>query len=361
MITGTLGRYIGLRFLGAVAAVFIGIFVMVVLLDYIELTRRSAGIPQIPAWVVAATSLYRVPQITERLLPFSVLIGAMVCYLNLSRRNELVIARASGMSAWQFVAPSVALAFLMGIAAAGIYNPLAATLGERAKQLEESIFGAESGVASGSGSWIRQRSDDGQSILHATSSREQGASLAGIAIFRFDSAGKFLERLEADTAKLESGHWRLENVRIYSTNAPPREVSLYRLNTNLTNEQVRESFATPETVSFWQLPLYIDLAERAGLVAAGYRLQYQSLLARPFLLATMVLMAAAVSLRFFRFGGVRKMVLSGIAGGFLLYVLSKVTEDLSKAELMHPVTAAWSPVLAGALIGIVALLYQEDG
>jgi lipopolysaccharide export system permease protein len=129
----------------------------------------------------------------------------------------------------------------------------------------------------------------------------------------------------------------------------------------LTLEQVRESFATPETVPFWQLPSYIGLADRAGLVAAGYRLQYQLLLARPFLLAAMVMLAASVSLRFFRFGGVQKMVLSGISAGFLLFVLSKITEDMSKSELLSPAMAAWIPVLVGSLTGFVALLYQEDG
>jgi lipopolysaccharide export system permease protein len=84
-------------------------------------------------------------------------------------------------------------------------------------------------------------------------------------------------------------------------------------------------------------------------------------LARPFLLAAMVMLAASVSLRFFRFGGVQKMVLSGISAGFLLFVLSKITEDMSKSELLSPVMAAWIPVLVGSLTGFVALLYQEDG
>jgi lipopolysaccharide export system permease protein len=75
----------------------------------------------------------------------------------------------------------------------------------------------------------------------------------------------------------------------------------------------------------------------------------------------MVFLAAAVSLRFFRFGGVQKMILSGVASGFLLYVLSKVTDDLTKAELIHPAAAAWLPVLAAGLTGFIALLYQEDG
>ena len=65
----------------------------------------------------------------------------------------------------------------------------------------------------------------------------------------------------------------------------------------------------------------------------------------------MVLLAASVSLRFFRFGGVQKMVLSGITAGFLLFVLQKITDDMSRAELMPPVAAAWIPVVIGGLTG----------
>jgi lipopolysaccharide export system permease protein len=155
--------------------------------------------------------------------------------------------------------------------------------------------------------------------------------------------------------------WRLENARVFAPGLPPVDRAVYRLNTNLTPEQVRETFSTPETVPFWQLPYFIDMAERAGLTAAGYRLQYQKLLARPFMLAAMVMLAAAFSLRFFRFGGVQKMVLGGVASGFLLYVMSKVTDDLSKADLISPLVGAWSPAVIGGLAGFVALLYQEDG
>ena len=66
------------------------------------------------------------------------------------------------------------------------------------------------------------------------------------------------------------------------------------------------------------------------MAAAGYRLQYYQLLALPFYLASMVLLAASVSLRFFRMGGVQTVVLGGIAAGFVLYVLAKITGDLSK-------------------------------
>lgn len=358
---GTLARYFGLRFLNAVLVVFGGIFVLVALIDYIELTRRAGDIPNVSAALVAKTSLYRVPQVVERILPFCILIGAMSCYLNLSRRLELVVARSAGLSAWQFVAPALVVAFALGIVATTVYNPISAVLQERSKRFEAELFGTNAPSRRGGSFWVSQRTDDGQTIINAAGSRDQGINLNGVSIFNFDVEGHFKQRIEARAAVLEPGAWRLRDARIYALGMLPVDHAEYRLKTSLTPEQVRESFATPETVPFWELPQYIQIAEHAGLVAAGYRLQFQKLLARPFLLAAMVLLAAAVSLRFFRFGGVQKMVLSGVAAGFLLYVLSKVTEDLSKAELMHPVAAAWLPVLVGGVTGFIALLYQEDG
>jgi len=360
---GTLARYIGLRFLGAVVLTFIGIFLLVALLDYVEMMRRAASVPHVSALLLAKISLYRVPQVTERIMPFCVLIGTMSCYLNLSRRMELVVARASGMSAWQFVAPALIVAFLLGIAATTIYNPLSAILQERSKRFESEMFGESRDGFGGNGAafWASQKDADGQAIINANSSRDQGAELSGVSVFTFAPDGHFKQRIEARAAVLKPGAWQLLDARIYALGNMPVDQPIYLLKTSLTPEQARESFATPETVPFWDLPAYITIAEHAGLVAAGYRLQFQKLLARPFLLAAMVFLAAAVSLRFFRFGGVQKMVLSGVVAGFLLYVLSKVTEDLSKAELMHPVAAAWLPVLVGGLTGFVALLYQEDG
>ena len=362
-VTGTLARYFGLRFLGSVIAVFVGIFALTMLIDYVEMTRRASGIANISAITVAKASIYRVPQITETLMPFCVLVGAMYSYLNFSRRLELVVARAAGMSAWQFMAPAIIVAFLLGILATTIYNPISATLQERSKRFEDELFGKTQGVSGANGStfWVGQRTAEGQAIINAKSSREQGFVLSGVSVFLFDTAGQFKERLEAKTAVLETAAWQLHDVRVYPLGGAPREEAVYSLKTNLSREQVRESFATPETVPFWQLPQYIGIAEQAGLLAAGYRLQFQKLLAKPFLLAAMVFLAGAVSLRSFRFGGIMRMVLSGVTAGFLLYVSARVLDDMSKAELLSPVAAAWLPVFVGSLIGIVALLYQEDG
>jgi lipopolysaccharide export system permease protein len=363
MMTNTLGRYFAGRFVVSAIGVFLSIFVLLVLVDYIEMVRKTSGLVSASAITVAETSLFRVPQLLEKMMPFCILIGAMTCYLALSRRLELVVARAAGVSAWKFIAPALGSAIVLGVMATVAYNPMSANLRETSKRMEAELFGSApgGGIQDASGFWINQVNSDGQVIINAARSEQQGVRLTGLTLFRFDNDNQFKERIEAREAALEEGHWLFKSIRRFSLDGPPIDQDSLMIATSLTPAQVRNSFSTPETVSFWQLPGYIRSSESSGFATAGYRLQYHKLIAQPFLLAAMVMLAASVSLRFFRFGGVQKMVLSGVGAGFLLYVLSKVTEDLSKAELMHPIAAAWLPVFVGGLTGFLALLYQEDG
>jgi lipopolysaccharide export system permease protein len=362
ILVRTIGRYFGLRFVSAVLAVFAGILILTAMIDFLEQMRRTSDLDNVSALLVGKIALLRVPFITERVMPFAVLVGAMFCYLNLSRRLELVVARAAGISAWQFIAPALLLAALMGALGTTIYNPFSAVMREHSSRLEADLYSPQGGLpTAGGGFWLRQRNQDGQAVINARSSRQQGIQLGGVTVFRFDDLGHFLDRIEAKSATLESGYWRLEGTRNYQSGKAPVEREFIRLQTTLTPAQVGESFATPETVPFWTLPGYINAAENAGLSASGYRLQYYQLLAQPFYLASMVFLAAAVSLRFFRMGGVQKIVLGGLAAGFFLYVLAKITGDLSKAGVLVPFAAAALPPAVGGITGVMALLYQEDG
>src|ERR1700757_3231085 len=162
-ITGTLSRYFAMRFVGSVLGSLIGVIALAAMIDYVELMRRGADWPNATAWLLAKISMYRVPQLTERIMPFTVLVGAMSCYLTLSRRLELVVARAAGVSAWQFVAPAMIAAFVFGAVATTLYNPVAAVLHERSKRLEAELMGEVSSSAlreNTVGFWVRQRGTD---------------------------------------------------------------------------------------------------------------------------------------------------------------------------------------------------------
>lgn len=361
MMFGTLGRYIALRFARTVAAVFLGFFALIYLVDFVELLRRSSDVEGATATMVAGLSLLRAPAVTEQILPFAVLFGAMVSLLNLSRKLELVVARAAGVSAWQFLAPPVLVVFLIGVVSVTLYNPLSAALKQRADRIETRAFGRTGSTSVDTSMWIRQRSVDGQAILRAEKSSDQGTVLGSVTAYVFEPDGRFMERVEAARATLAPGVWKLESARILTPAEEPRESSVYYLATNLQPDQVAQSFLPPDAVSFWALPGLRDRTVEAGLDATGYALRWQTLLARPLFLVAMVMIAASFSLRFFRMGGVAKNVLGGVATGFVLYVATKLAADLGGAGIVNAPVAAWSPAIGGVLGGTLVVLNQEDG
>ena len=114
MVTNTLGRYFAGRFVVSALGVFASILVLLVLVDYIEMVRKTSGLVSASAITVAETSLFRVPQLLEKMMPFCILIGAMTCYLALSRRLELVVARAASPGAVLALVPLLGLLALFG-------------------------------------------------------------------------------------------------------------------------------------------------------------------------------------------------------------------------------------------------------
>ncbi|WP_029355559.1 LPS export ABC transporter permease LptG [Bosea sp. 117] len=361
MIGRTLGWYFGRRFLFSVLGIFVGCAFLIMLVDFLEMSRR-VGERDVDTSSLALLIVYRIPFFTEQLLPFAVLIGAIGTFLTLSRRLELVVARAAGISAWQFIAPAAIIALILGALSTAFYNPISAEFKERANRMEAEIFNRQTGLfaMSSTGFWIRQQSIDGQAIIQAGAKDDGGRRLSGVTVFVFDPSGKLTERIEARSARLIEGAWELQDVKVLTPTIGVQPYDTYMVATNLTPNQVEDTLQS-ETVSFWDLPGAIDAATRVGFGAERYKLQYQSLLARPLLLLAMVLIAASLSLRVFRFGGIGQTILGGVAAGFLLYVSTKLAEDLGEAGIVHPFMAAWFPAVVGALVGVLILLHREDG
>ena len=121
----------------------------------------------------------------------------------------------------------------------------------------------------------------------------------------------------------------------------PEAFDTFTISTYLTRERVGEALGSEIAVSLWQLPSLIEVAERAGLSAARYKMQYALLLSRPMLLMAMVILAATVSLRSFRSGGIQTMVITGMVGGIGFFLLTEVSRQIGIAGLVSPTTAVW--------------------
>jgi lipopolysaccharide export system permease protein len=359
MIFGTLGRYFAKRFFRTIFAVFAGVFALIYAIDVVEMLRRSGDTPGATGPLMAWLSLLHTPIVAEQALPFAVLFGAMISFLNLSRKLELVVARAAGVSAWEFMLPPLLVVVLLGIVMVTLYNPASTAMKREADRIEARLFGGA--AVDNGGVWIRQKSVDGEAVVHADGRDGTASALRHVQVFNFDSSGGFMERVDAERATLHDGFWILNDVNVVTPGFDTVVAPTYLLATNLTQAEVTQAFVEPETVSFWTLPLLAEQTQRAGLDATPYRLRYQELLSLPLMLVAMVLVAACFSLRFFRMGGVQKMVSGGVVTGFMLYVATKIVNDLGGAGLLSVPVAGWSPAIVGCMFGVYVLLHQEDG
>jgi len=359
VIGRTLSFYLAQRFARTVFAAFMLVFVLIYAVDLVELLRRSGDSQRATGVLMAGLSFLRTPTFAEQALPFAVLFGSMIAFLNLSRKMELVVARAAGVSVWQILVPPVAVIAAIGVLSVVAYNPASTWMKEKADSIESSIFGGP--VLGSAGMWIRQKSVDGQAVIRADSRSGGGVDFHGIHVFNFDDKGNFLERLEAGSGELHEGYWMLHNAVVVAPGFAALPVSTYLLATNLDRTEVAQAFVAPETVSFWRLPALAAQTARAGLDPTAYELKYQELLARPLTLSSMVLVAACFSLRFFRMGGIEYMVSGGVVAGFVLYVATKVVSDLGGAGFLSATVAGWAPGIIGCLFGVYILLQQEDG
>jgi lipopolysaccharide export system permease protein len=329
----------------------------------VELLRQSGKYGEVPPLTLALIAVLRLPAYAEYLVAFAVLVGSIAALLQLSRRSELVVMRAGGMSVWGFLRPGLIVAFVLGTLAVTVFNPLAAAGRTESESLFAEAFGKESNLLrSRSGaSWLRQNGADGQSVISAALASNRGLTLTGVTVFVFDPDGHFVERVDGARADLREGFWEIQDAWVVRLGREPERFDTYLLSTYLTPDRVSDALGSLFSVSFWELPGLIEVAENAKLSTDRLRIQYEALMARPLLCAAMVLLAATVSLGSFRSGGIQTMVIAGLVGGFGFFLMSEVSRQIGVAGLAPPWAAIWLPVILVMIVSATVLLHQEDG
>jgi lipopolysaccharide export system permease protein len=365
----TLSLYIARQFTWVALAMLSALSLLVMLFDFIELLRRAALRADVGFGLVVGIALLHLPYYMLQILPFAVLLGGIIAFWRLTRSSELIVARAAGVSAWQFLSLPVAAATLIGVLASGALSPLSSVMFARAEALDNIYLRHNGGPLSIAGGqlWLRQADrgldPQGVAIIHAREVALQGKVVEArdVSVFRLDASDRLLSRVEAGHATLRSRAWQLTDARTITPDHLPVAVGDLKLTTDLTAHRVQESFQSPETLSLWALPSFIRLLESAGFSSVRHRLHFQALLALPLLCGTMALVAAGFSMRQTRRGGVAQMIGSGVAAGFVLFTVSKVAEEFGQSGALPAVLAAWAPAAAGLLLAVSLLLHLEDG
>lgn len=360
----TLTRYLARMYalnMGAMAVILLG---MIYLFDTVELLRRAAKQDNVDFGTVLVMGLLKIPEMAGVIAPFIILFSALYTFWQLAKRQELVILRSSGISVWQFLAPSLLVAVMAGLVMVTIINPLGSLFYSRYTVLEAKYLETEQQMVAlfDEGLWLRQETaDQGYAILHASNIDMPEWKLNNVMALFFDSSDAFVRRIDAEGATLKDGNWLLRDVVVNVPGTASEVAKSVTLPTKLTPKDIEDSFSSPDTMGFWSLPSYISTLEATGFDSTRLRIHFQGLLAQPFLYAAMILLAATVALRPQRQGGTFLYIAGGVLIGFVVFFMTNFLQAMGSSHQIPVFLASWSTAMICALLGIATLLALEDG
>jgi lipopolysaccharide export system permease protein len=361
--------YFGRRFLWMFLGIFGSFFALTLLTEATSLFGQfedsSIGVTD-----TLRLAMLKAPAAVYQLMSMITILASLMLFLGLSRKSELVATRAAGQSGLKILAAPVVVAMLLGVVGVIAFNPLAATA---LRQFESETGRYKSGSLSSfslsrKGLWLRQGSDLGQTVIFASRANFDATRLSGVKFFEFGETGIVARRIETTFAVLKDGAWHLGPGKSWEINHPgqvpdktARAFTTMILPSELTSDQILDSFGDPSMISIWNMQSFIDRLERSGFATNKHRVYFQIELATPVLLAAMVLIGAALSMRHARSGRTGIMVLFTVVAGLAVFIFQDFAQILGSNGAIPIYAAAWGPPASAALFALGLLLHMEDG
>lgn len=345
------------------------LYTLMALADFVDISRKfsdddGVGFPQIAQLMVLKS-----PASIDQILPLIFLLSTIVLFLALARTSELVVTRAAGRSAVRALIAPVGVALILGIFAVTTLGPVVAAFSNRYTTLSETY---RTGVAaslsiSEEGLWLRQGSEDGQTVIRASQSSPDASILFDVTFLAFTAQGQPDRRIEAESAALGDGVWTLRNAKVWQIHdtrnpeAASQQHETFFVPSSLTHDRIRESLGTSSGVSIWDMNAFIARLEQAGFSAQRHKVWFQAELSRPLFLISMVLIGAAFTMRHTRFGGTGGAVISAVMLGFAMYFARSFAVILGENGQLGVALATWAVPVAGVLLALGLILQVEDG
>lgn len=348
---------------------FVSIFVttlilvgIVTLLDFMELTRRLGDKAVDTASVATEMLLLKMPDQILQLTPFAILIGTLICFAKLTRNHELIVIRASGVPARNFLIAPFIVCLGIGLFNLFVLSPFSSTTLKTYQKVEARVFpGSASGfLTEGGHIWLRQDDHDKNLLIYAKNVLDNGRRLGDASVFVTDKSGKFINRIDTPNMRLRTGKWLIDTPLIIKPGQPMEKATSFELPTTLTPETIRNSFTSPRTLNLWELEAFIEKLENTGFPTQNHEMQWQKLISSPALVIAMFLIAAPFSLQFSRHQGMTRMVMIGVAFGFAFYFFTNFISAFGIAGGINIMLAAWLPTVIAGLLGLSLFIHFRE-
>jgi lipopolysaccharide export system permease protein len=365
----TIALYFAKRYLISFIRVFLGIVLLVLLFDFLTNLNRLNGIEK-QVWNAFLLSLLRTTTYLSLAMPLIIMLSALAFSVSMSRSNEFIISRASGLSAFRSIFSVLICAFILGLISIFIIDPVAGRMiGHYDIKLDKLRSKEQSQILiNDNGYWMRQTTLSGHQIIKASSASNNGRRLHQVSIFTYNKNGLILNRFFSEYASLNENELLLENATKWSDNKIKKnpktaheKFKTISFKTKITPYQLLEGYASPETISPWNMNNQIKKVKSSGFSVLKYQSKKMEQYSKPFLFLVMVIIGVVFTLRNTRSYNIGISVVTAVASGFFLHFFQNFCTTLGRSNEIPLVIATWSPILSIGLIAMTLFLHYEDG
>lgn len=361
-----LGSYLIKQTILSFLSVLMVICAIIMMFDMIEILRKTSGRYDVSVWFLIQYVIAKLPETVDKIIPFVVMVSTMITFWRLSKMNEFVIIRAAGVSIWGVLTPVLLAVFSIGMFWIMVINPFSSRMYELRETMSYRLKtnNPDAFLFSNKGLWIRESlKPDVVSVINtgAINLKEDVLWLHDVSIIEIDEKMQVKRRIEAFVANLKGEELDLRDVRIYKSGQKAEIINNMKYPTKMSLQRIKDNFVDPEAISFWNLPDTIDFYQASGFSVQRYLMRYISLIALPFMLMAMVLVAGIFSLKpNQRQGGVLMMIVFGIATGFSVYFISQVISAFGINAYIPIWFAVWAPAIVVTSISVSYYLHKEE-
>ncbi|MGF1548932.1 MAG: LPS export ABC transporter permease LptG [Sphingomonadaceae bacterium] len=340
-------------------AVLLGLVLILMTLDLLGESGKILAQPGSGNEELVRYVSLRLPQLVERFLPFSILLGTIIALASLNQHSEVIAMKAAGISAHQILAPLIAASLLVAGASFAFNEAVVADATAELAAWEAEDYGPvppDDGVERHV--WVRE----GANLIHAERVVGEGRDtrLHDVAVYD-RGGGRLRSILSARIGYPREDGWLLQDVVRFDveTGAEQRFEGVITA-AGVSPDQFTLSEVEPEETDFFTLRRAIAELKRGGQPTGPLEAGLWHKISGPLSTLLMPLLAGVAAFGLARSGQLALRAIIAMALGFAYFVVDNFALAMGDFGAYPPLLAAWAPFFLFLLVGETVLVRSEE-
>lgn len=331
--------------------IFILLFLII---DFIQKIDNfiKAGVPFSST---IAYFLYKIPFITEQMIPVAVTISVIVVICLMKKNKEIMAMKACGLDIFRVFTPVIFISIILSIFSFILSDAIIPFTSSR----QNEIWGVEvkkrdpSGLSGTPNIWYKSKSNNNIYWIEYFDAKSQ--TMKGPVFYFFNDQFILIKKIKGETGRWVNNRWEIEKAKI-QTLEDENDYSLEKLDQVSidipeTPEMFIKKIKKPEDMSYGQLKRHAEKVRAEGYDNTADLVNLYRKLAFPLITAVMALIAIPIGL-WEKIKGIPLSITIGIAACFLLYLVMGFARAIGLAGILPPFLSAWSANILFSLAGI---------